>query len=64
MNNGFIQELKQLMASGFTGQIILHVDQGSIKKYELHEWRRPKAEDGPVELTEVGKGRSVDAPLG
>ena len=55
MNEALYKELKQIMSSGFTGQVILHVDQGSIKKYELHEWRRPKADQ--IELREAGKGR-------
>ncbi len=53
MNEALFKELRQLMVGGFTGQLILHCDQGSIKKYELHEWRRPKAENGQVELTEA-----------
>ena len=54
MNDAFLEELRTLLGTGFTGQVVLHVDQGSIKKYELHEWRRPKADR--VELTEAGKG--------
>ena len=57
MNDGFLNELKALLSTGFTGTLTLHVDKGCIKQYEILERRRPKAEDGPVELTEAGKGR-------
>ena len=56
MNDTFFEELRMLLSSGFTGQVVLHVSEGTVKRYEVHEWRRPKAENGTVELTEAVKG--------
>ena len=55
MNEALFKELKQLMASAFTGQVTLHVLDGCVKRYELREWRQPRADQ--VELTEWEKGQ-------
>ena len=54
MNEALFTELKQLMATDFTGQVTLHVLDGCVKKYEVKEWRQPRADQ--VELTEAEKG--------
>ena len=56
MSEGFIQELRAILAGGFTGQITLHVHQGSVKQVETNKRWRPKPENGKVELSEVEKG--------
>ena len=58
MNQGLIEELKALCAREFTGQIVLHVERGAVKMYETNERRRPRSDNGTVELTEVETGAS------
>ena len=43
MNDAFIDELKVILASGFTGSITMHIEQGTVKMYEKNERRRPSA---------------------
>ena len=52
----FIGELQAILSKGFTGTITLHIHQGAILQVEKNERWRPKADDGKVELREVGKG--------
>ena len=55
MNDAFLEELLALFAAEFTGQVILHVQDGCVKTYELME-RRRAPQSGKVELREAGKG--------
>ena len=52
MNERFIDELRTLLAGKFTGTVVLHCHAGSIKMYEVNERRRPRPDDGHVELVE------------
>ena len=55
MADAFFEELRTLLNSKLTGQVVLHVHKGAVKQYEINERRRPKTER--VELTEVDEGR-------
>ena len=59
--DAFLRELGQLLATSFTGQIVLHVHHGAVKQYEVNETRRPKT--GTVDLTEVNGEASDSDPL-
>ena len=60
MTDELTKELRGLCANQFTGTISLHIERGAVKLYEINERRRPKADDGKVELSEV-KGAGVDS---
>ena len=49
---GIEKEIRALVSNGFTGRIVLHCHQGSVKQIEKHERFRPRPENGSVELTE------------
>lgn len=55
MTESFLEELRRLLGTGFTGQVVLHVYQGAVKQYEINERRRPKVDQ--VDLTEAPEGR-------
>jgi len=38
---GFWFELEEILGDGFTGQIVLHCNNGEVTKYELREIRHP-----------------------
>ena len=46
MTDAFFEELRTLLNSKFTGQVILHVHKGAVNTYEINERRRPKLENG------------------
>ena len=56
MTESLIRELRALCANRFTGTVTLHIDQGSVKMWERLERRRPKPDEGQVELTEAEQG--------
>ena len=60
MTDAFLEELRTLLGAGFTGTVTLHIDQSCVKQYEVLERRRPKPDDGLVDLSE-GKGDGVDS---
>lgn len=61
--SGFIEELRALLADGFTGTVTLHVHQGAVKQVETNRRWRPKADDGLVDLSEAN-GDRVDSGHG
>ena len=62
MTDALIRELRALCANGLTGTITLHIYQGAVKQYEVLERRRPKTDDGRVDLTEVD-GNGLDSGM-
>lgn len=51
-NGSFWAELKAILANGFTGQVTLHVQNGSVERWDVTEVRRKRVGDG-VDLTEA-----------
>lgn len=56
MNEKLFEDLREILV-GYTGSITLHVENGSVKKFEMRQIMRPKGNGlmKGVELTEVGK---------
>lgn len=54
MNHGFFIELEEILADGYTGDLLLHCDNGRVAKYEIRQVKRPRAEF--VDLTEAEQG--------
>lgn len=46
-----LSEIDEILSRDFTGQIVLHVNEGSVVKYEVRETRRPT--EGSMELSEI-----------
>ena len=63
MNEAFIEDLLRILATNFTGQVTLHVQDGTVKSCEKVERWKPKLEGGRVELSEVGNAE-VDSEHG
>ena len=57
----FLRELRDLLGTGFTGAVTLHVHHGAVKQYEVNETRRPKTQH--VDLTEANGETSDSDPL-
>ncbi len=57
MAGAFLEELRALLSTGFTGTLTLHIKRGTVQKCEKVERWRPTPEDGRVELSEVAEGR-------
>ena len=57
MNQAFIRDLQALLASGFTGEVTMHVQDGTVKSCEKVERWKPKTDGGQVELSEVAGGQ-------
>ena len=57
MTDSLIRDLKALEADGFTGTLTLHFDRGTVKLVDQNKRYRPKADDGPREISEAGGER-------
>jgi hypothetical protein len=51
MNDHLFTDLSHILEDGFTGQIILHCNEGQVGKYEIREVRRPNG--GIIPLSET-----------
>ena len=53
VGRGFLIELENILREGpFTGQIVLHCNEGHVIKYDTIQTRRP--ENGLIDLSEGG----------
>lgn len=52
MNDALFDDLRAILADGFTGSITLHIERGCVKKVEQNRTWRPREGRG-VEITEV-----------
>ena len=56
MTPSFWRELQALLDQGFTGQLILHCNAGSVVKYEKRETLRPQTDK---EVTDDHRGEQA-----
>ena len=54
MTPAFWRELQEVLDHGFTGQLVLHCDNGEVKKYERRETLRPREKNGVKSVTQAG----------
>ena len=55
MNDAYFAEIERLLRNKYTGSIVLHVNQGTIKDVDTNSKIRLKA-TGPVQIHEQRKG--------
>lgn len=56
MNESVTETIARLMRDGFTGQVTIHMANGTVKEVvEQKRWRPPAERNQPVDLTEAGK---------